>query len=78
MKSIHTESSTHNETAMSASYEVYFAHWMLTFQKQHLAEHGHNCQVEKSTPLYKTLRLIALLEFAHGLPEFVRGFDAEK
>ena len=78
MKSTHTESSIHNEVAMSASYEVYFAHWMLTFQKRHLAEHGHNCRVEKSTPLYKALRLIALLEFAQSLPEFVKGFDAEK
>ena len=63
---------------MSASYEVYFAHWMLTFQKRHLAEYGHNCRVEKSTPLYKTLRLIAILDFVQSMPEFVKAFDAEK
>ena len=78
MKSTYTESSIHNEAAMSASFEVFFSHWMLAFQKRYLAEYGHNCNVEKGNDLHKLLRLVALHDFVQSMPEFVKAFDAEK
>lgn len=78
MKSTYTESSIHNETAMSASFETFFAHWMLAFQKRYLAEYGYNCGVEKGNDLHKLLRLVALLDFVQSMPEFVKAFDAER